>query len=428
MLFFALSSAILYGQTATVRTNVKFDNNKHKLRTDAKQILDETVDTLFVEDIVKITVVGHTDNTADSSYNIKLSERRAQTVKDYLVLKGFDAEIIQSNYFGMEKPIASNENDEGKQKNRRVDIVFYYKSNNQNLKSKADSLQKANKNAKQDEIVVDTSKEDTTIILPQGTHIVFNRLEYLELKDCIEITEANNAQAILNNGLSLMTVNNIPLVSCGMIKIELKKNCTDIMCLKYPIKVQFPVPENSECDYCKRSASVWFSSPKGWLGTNNNRINRIKIIKKHNKKFYQLQIQCPETWINCYCISVKGCKRKLKIKRPYEIVKVKVAIDCPTVVYNLKPEGRKNVVKYGIPCWTGEKTIMATIVNKQGDTLLLEQQPLNDLPKQTFLSKCEKNKKVIIGKRLGIFPVYQREMYRKYIIKPKMLKSKNIDK
>jgi hypothetical protein len=58
-------------------------------------------------------------------------------------------------------------------------------------------------------------------------------------------------------------------------------------------------------------------------------------------------------------------------------------------------------------------------------TLLLEQQPLNDLPKRTLFPRCyQTEEKVIIGKRLGIFPVYQKEMYRKYIIKPENLKNK----
>ena len=419
LLFFASSFTVLLGQTANIKTSVKFDNNKHKLRMDAKQIIDETLDTLAIENIVKVTVVGHTDNIADSVYNIKLSEKRSQSVKDYLISKGFDAQIIHTNYFGMEKPIATNENEDGKQKNRRVDIIFFIKS--YPTKTKTDSKQEA---FKQSDIEIDTPKEDTTIILPQGTHIVFNRSEYLELKDCIELIEANSSQEILNNGLSLMTVDGGVLASCGMIKIELKGNCTDVKCFKYPIKIQFPVPENSECDYCKKSAGVWILTTKGW---ENFRGNRIKIIKKDNKRFYQFELKCPNTWINCDCKVEEGNKRKIKIKRPYEIVNLKISFDCPTVVFNLEPERRKNVVKHDyIPCWRGEKTVMATIVNKQGDTLLLEQQPLNDLQKRTLFPRCYKTEeKVIIGKRLWVFPVYQREMYRKYIIKPEMLKIKN---
>ena len=417
LLFFILTSSFLHGQTGNIKTSIKFDNNKYKLRIDAKQIIDKTVDTLLIRNIVKITVVGHTDNTADSLYNVKLSEKRAQVVKNYLISKGFDSTMIQTNYFGMEKPIASNENEDGKQKNRRVDIVFYHKSYNQNNTSKIDLLQKQ---SLQNETAIDTCKKDTTIILPQGTRLTFNRCEYLELKDCLEFTEANSAQSILNNGLSLMTVDGKPLASCGMIKIELKKNCTDITCLKYPVKVLFPIPGNSECDYCKKLAGVWFITPKGWRGTNRS---NVKIIKKDRKRFYQLEIQCPNTWINCDCIAAKGDKRKFKIERPYKIVDLKLSIDCPTVVYEFKPERRKNVIKEKIPCWRGEKTVMATIVNKQGDTLLLPPQPLNDLPKRTLFPRCSRTKEsVIIGKRLWIFPVYQREMYRKYIIKPEMLK------
>jgi len=325
----------------------------------------------------------------------------------------------------MEKPIATNEDETGKQKNRRVDVVFYIKTDHSKTNAKqANSKQTTSKqnNAEQIEVETDTCKTDTTIVLPQGTHIVFNLCEYLELKDCLEFTEANNSQAILNNGLALMTVDGRVLASCGMLKIELNENCTDVKCFKYPIKIQFPVPENADCDYCKKEAGVWRLVPKGW---DVDRNWRVKIIKKDGKKFYQFGLKCPNVWINCDCEAPKGQKRKFKIKHSYEIVNLKLSVDCPTVVFELKPKRRKNVIKYESLCFRGEKTVMATIVDKQGDTLLLDPQPLNNLHKKMLFPKCYRTEEeVIIGKRLWIFPIYQREMYRKYIIKPEMLKFK----
>ena len=66
--------------------------------------------------------MGHTDSIGTEAYNLKLSERRAQAVKAYLVSKGIDASRIYSEGKGEAQPIASNKTAEGRAKNRRVDI------------------------------------------------------------------------------------------------------------------------------------------------------------------------------------------------------------------------------------------------------------------------------------------------------------------
>ena len=87
----------------------------------------------------------------------------------------------------------------------------------------------------------------------------------------------------------------------------------------------------------------------------------------------------------------------------------------------------ENIAKLKIPCWVGEKTVIATVIDKNGDTLILQQQPLNDLPKRTVFSRCPKYKDDPIAYRMGIFPVARREFYRKYWIKPSMLKPVETD-
>jgi OOP family OmpA-OmpF porin len=67
-------------------------------------------------------VEGHTDNVGADAYNMNLSKERAKAVMDYLVSKGVPATKISSVGYGEEKPIASNETEEGRSKNRRVEI------------------------------------------------------------------------------------------------------------------------------------------------------------------------------------------------------------------------------------------------------------------------------------------------------------------
>jgi len=72
--------------------------------------------------VADIDVIGHTDSIGSEDYNQDLSERRAMAVRDYLVANGVAADIIDVSGKGETAPVASNDTDEGRAKNRRVDI------------------------------------------------------------------------------------------------------------------------------------------------------------------------------------------------------------------------------------------------------------------------------------------------------------------
>ena len=81
------------------------------------------------------------------------------------------------------------------------------------------------------EIVIDTCfGRDTVITLSGGTQLVFNRCEYLELKDCIEISEIANPQDALANNLTTMEERGQALASCGMIGLSINPDCTNQVC------------------------------------------------------------------------------------------------------------------------------------------------------------------------------------------------------
>ena len=75
-------------------------------------------------DIEMVIATGHTDSKGTDAYNQKLSERRATTVKEYMVSKGVPAAKITTLGKGETQPVASNKADAGRGKNRRVDIEF----------------------------------------------------------------------------------------------------------------------------------------------------------------------------------------------------------------------------------------------------------------------------------------------------------------
>ena len=99
-----------------------FAFDKAVLQPAGKQSLDELVAKLKKVAVAHIAITGHTDAVGTTKYNQKLSERRADAVKGYLVAHGLNAATISTVGKGKSEPVASNKTKEGRAKNRRVDI------------------------------------------------------------------------------------------------------------------------------------------------------------------------------------------------------------------------------------------------------------------------------------------------------------------
>jgi OOP family OmpA-OmpF porin len=100
-----------------------FDFNKATLKPSGKQALDQAVVVMKGKPDLKVSVEGHTDSIGPDAYNLKLSERRAAAARDYLVTQGIDPSRITTRGFGESKPIASNDTEEGRAENRRVEVL-----------------------------------------------------------------------------------------------------------------------------------------------------------------------------------------------------------------------------------------------------------------------------------------------------------------
>ena len=103
--------------------HINFDTNKAEIRKADLPELQKAVDFLKRWPDTKVSVVGFTDSTGTDAYNQKLSERRAQAVKKYLVDSGYvKADMIDAEGRGKAEPVASNKTKEGRAQNRRVEI------------------------------------------------------------------------------------------------------------------------------------------------------------------------------------------------------------------------------------------------------------------------------------------------------------------
>jgi OmpA-OmpF porin, OOP family len=105
--------------------DVQFATGKATLTPDSFARLDTVVEYMTHRKKARIEISGHTDTTGKKSANKKLSQERADAVRDYLVSKGVEADRVTAVGYGDEKPIAPNDTAEGRQKNRRIEALAY---------------------------------------------------------------------------------------------------------------------------------------------------------------------------------------------------------------------------------------------------------------------------------------------------------------
>lgn len=111
------------GEVLTLQ-DVLFDFEASSLRPEAQGVIAQAASYLKDNPSRLAVVEGHTDHTGASNYNVYLSEERSQTVRDALVAAGISPERITTEGFGEAKPVASNATRDGRQQNRRVEILF----------------------------------------------------------------------------------------------------------------------------------------------------------------------------------------------------------------------------------------------------------------------------------------------------------------
>ncbi len=110
----------------TIFTNLIFASNSSYIDRTSYDDLDELAKIMAEDMNLKLSIEGHTDNRGKAEYNLMLSSKRAQSVKDYLVKRGIDPLRIKATGYGITKPIASNETAAGRIKNRRVELNISY--------------------------------------------------------------------------------------------------------------------------------------------------------------------------------------------------------------------------------------------------------------------------------------------------------------
>lgn len=104
-----------------VLKGVEFDTGKATIRPESYARLDYVVEYLTYKKSARIQIAGHTDNVGNPRKNKRLSQRRAEACRTYIMKKGVAGNRIKAVGYGDERPVASNDTDEGRQKNRRIE-------------------------------------------------------------------------------------------------------------------------------------------------------------------------------------------------------------------------------------------------------------------------------------------------------------------
>lgn len=228
---------------------------------------------------------------------------------------------------------------------------------------------------------------DTTITLPSGSTITFNRCEFFDLRGCLEIKEINDTSGLREAGLSMTDENGTPLLTCGMLSVSLK-DCGKT-CFEVPIKIKIRIKfedcngtTNSVPNIFIANGSVWSQQPE----------EKIKRVTENNVKFLEIFSNCSVV-INC---DVKKPGRKVKFIAPkgIKIESIRIGRNCPLFYSDSKFSKSKRKQKAKIYCGEPDKTtVQAVLIDKQNKKATTNQKIMSEMRSGIAKIKCADPKK-----------------------------------
>ena len=381
---FSLLTLLTYGQDTTV--TIYFKSGQSRLTP----IQQKSIDNLQLKPITKITVDGYADTVGKASFNKQLSYKRAQTAASTIKTENKN---IAGNGESKEKKVSLN-------KMRKVVVNVWY--------DKPITKIKPIEEKKEPIVFVDPCTDDTTLFSEAGTSIKINKCYYEKIKHCFKYKEYLSATSIQQAGLRTVDEKGNPVESGGMIDVSF---CNDT-CIKTPITIFLPVPE---C-LSQQQMTLWTLTRNN---TWRNSKNKIEIVKIKGKEFYKLEIFCPGKINIDKPAKSRKSKVKIKLKKGLKLKSATLSYDCPLYSINGKNIKKKKEVVFPYVCPQNDPLLYLKAMNKNGDTLVIENKNINQYrKKQKLRSHCNCDKKPKES-FLGIFKIQQKYLYKKYKIYPK---------
>lgn len=330
----------------------------------------------YTKKIRCLTLIGHTDSKGSDDYNIQLSKARVSTVKKLLIDLGYDAAIIDIKYVGESKPIADNESDNGRAKNRRVDIKIEYDEpegipveQERELGAINDLYKQLSTPAQEFKIKGD---QDTILTLEQGTLVMVSAKAFGERNFTLKITEIYKKSDMVLANLGT-TSNGKILESGGMLNFEAFDKQGRPLQMQVGVEITAFMPNNGE----PRTDMNFFE------GQHDPTINSISWAERHgamrrmnpSRFYWPILIGCGSTcdfWCRTFGKKDFAGPRNVAPKRS-EIKKYnQEVLEC------LQTDGRKvwdpinssyaswteMKEKYNVSTWEQLRDTMVTIQNQ----------------------------------------------------------------
>jgi|GEM_PF-4663424 len=221
---------------------ILFDFDKHHITAEGASLLEEVVDFMDKVECTEIVLQGHTDWIGSLAYNQTLSTNRTRAVRGHLMDLGVPENLLQIAWFGEEKPQADNVSDEGRQLNRRVEVVVTYVQKQEvvlevieeeeeekvellpselvveDLRLQLDARNKAEFTYDCRGDIIIAAKEGAKIRIPEGMLVDCDEIGELS----VEVQELTSKKEILKSKVSTFAGNTM-LQSAGMILVDLKR-------------------------------------------------------------------------------------------------------------------------------------------------------------------------------------------------------------
>ncbi len=406
LFFFLFNISLLHSQVDSLSLNTYYDSDKYELLASHQSEINHFFDKIDPKQIEQIILFGHTDSDASDEYNNALSKKRVDSVYDFLVKNGFHKELLEKKYFGEFVPVASNENEIGKGKNRRVEMLILLKKKKRKIVhiTKTTPSKKREKTkqieAKIEEVKPENKcKRDTIIELSKGVQAAINICTYEKIKDCIIIKVHNDVDDLVAEGITTYDVQGTPLNSCGMASVEVKKDCNP--CFSTPIKIRFPVVEDCRNEPIMNPSAYDFSNGR-WRLNRNKRI-RKRTIKK--VRYYEMEFKCAGRQ-NC---DKPSCHEPIKIKfknnRKRKFLSANIVDICSNGNFPLLIDKRGRA-KGDISTINKDYYLFAQVLDKQGDTIQIKEPLINSPSIKILEEKCFCKKQPFIS--LTHFPLMRK--------------------
>ena len=399
--------------SAQIQWDINFAFDQASLSKKEEQQLDSLIQAHPHIEGIKLT--GHTDERGNVDYNMELSRKRMESVRVFLNQLGIADTLIEAAYFGESMPRASNADESGRQKNRRVEILI-------SLKEVEEMLEAEPINSP-DPILITKAEviqipQGDTLLEVEGAQVVMSKKDFQKYKECLEINFIVDGREALENEMSTMSSTGTPLISCGMMEIKLNGACAG-GCFEPALKIRLPYPKG-DCPRCEQGNFYNFLANGSWRLNPNK---EVEIVSIEGEKFYELRLSCPMK-VNCDCEDEigEGGRDRIVFKWPrkYRMQRINVLYNSPTGNYPFS-RWKKRKARGAIPCklTEAEGFVYFHFKDKYGNLIEGEKISLNDF-KHSFRKVC-KDKKEKGG--FLFFKRYKYKFYKRYKITKKQLKA-----